>query len=236
MAYFILDTRLSREHYIICTEAIRRGVIAPDDLNEGRRTMAEQWAFFRNQPPLAAVPQPNAPHIWKGRPHHAIDCNSFNGAARRLADFYKSRGVNVVFNVRGENWHFQPTSGAQLKAAANQILRDRDAMISRQGETEKRVSFFKHQLHFLKDPDTKQSYYRPQQKRPKEGYTDFFNEDLAQAVAHFQHDHQLPADGVVGPRTDQAIDRAYSRAKRRRKAAKQRAEERAVKVARGEEL
>jgi hypothetical protein len=233
---FILDTRLSVPHYIVCSEAIRRGIIEPDDLNEGRRTMAEQWAFFRNQPPLAAFPRPTAPHIKVGLDNHDLDVNSFNGASRRLAKFYESLGIDVSFCVGGEDWHICVHSEAQLQRAAAKITRERDRQISKQGETEKRISFFKHQLHFIKDPDTKKPYYRPGTNKPSEGYSDFFNEDLEKAVKAFQRDRGMKADGIIGPATDKAIDKAYSTAKRRRKAAKKRAQERAAKVARGEKL
>lgn len=236
MSRYILDTRLGEDHYVICTEAIRRGIIEPSDLNEGRRTMAEQWAFYRNQPPLAAFPSPNAPHIWLGRNNHAIDSNSWNGASRRLANFYESLGVDVVYNVPGENWHFQPTSGTQLKAAAQKIRRERDHMISRKGEHEQRISFFKHQLHFLHDPDTKKVYFKPGEKRPDEGWSDWFNEELERAVSGFQRDHKLKPDGVIGPVTDRKIDHAYSRAKRRRTSATVRAKARSAKAKRGEQL
>lgn len=233
---FILDTRLSLDHYIICSEAIRRGVIEPNDLNEGRRTMTEQWFFWNHQPPKAAFPNPNAPHIWAGRENHAIDCNSFNGAARRLANFYESLGIDVAFNVPGENWHFQPLSAAQLHAAADKIRRERDRQTSHKGEREHRVKFFKHQLHFVIDPDTMKAYYHPGRPKPKDGWTDLFNKDLEAAVKKFQADHKLKPDGIIGPQTNRKIDQAYSQAKRRRKSARLRAKARAAQVARGEEL
>lgn len=236
MAKFILDTRLSESHYILCTEAIRQGVIEPSDLNEGRRTMAEQWHFFRNQPPLAAFPQPNAPHIWAGRENHAIDANSFNRAVRRLADFYQAQGVLVAFNVPGENWHFQPSSETQLKNAAHRIRLRRDLEVSKPGERESRIKFFKHQLHVIVDPQTKRVYYRPGQVRPKTGYTDLFNNDLKTAVQAFQHDHNLKADGIIGPHTDKVIDQAYAHAKRKRASARKRAKARKAKVLQGEAL
>lgn len=236
MTQYILDTRLSDDHYVVCSEAIRRGVIDPEDLNEGRRTMPEQWAFYRHQPPLAAFPSPNAPHIWAGRNNHAVDSNSFNGATQRLAHFYRSLGITVAFNAAGENWHFQPVSGAQLRNAANRIRQQRDNSISRRGEREKRIRYFKHQLHFLHDPSSGKPYFAAERGKPKDGWDTFFSPELEGAVKDFQADHRLKVDGVIGPTTDRAIDQAYSRAKRIRKSAKLRAKERSEKVARGEQL
>lgn len=236
MAKFILDTRLSNPHYVICTEAIRRGIIEPSDLNEGRRTMAEQWHFWNNQPPLAAFPSPNAPHIWAGRPDHALDVNSWNGAAQRLANFYRSLGIPVEFNVPGENWHMKVMSASALRAAAKKIRQQRDRLISKPGEVEPRINFFKFQLHYLRDPQTGKAYFRPGEKRPESGWGDRFTDDLEKAVKAFQKDHGLTPDGVIGPATDRKIDRAFARAKRRRRSAKVRAEERSAKVKRGEEL
>jgi lysozyme len=225
---FILDTRLDEDHFVLCTEAIRRDIIEPEDLNEGRRTMAEQQHFFNNQPPLAAKPHRDAPHIWEGRNNHALDVNSHNGAAKRLANFYESQGVDVVFNVPGEDWHFQPTSGSQLAAAADKILKQRDAAILKPGEREKRVKFLKHQLHWTKGTDGK-VYYRAGKPRPKDGYDTFFNDDLKASVKRFQKEHNLEPDGVVGPATDKKIDTVYATQKRRRTSAKKRAEDRKKK-------
>lgn len=233
MSRYILDTRLSYYHYVVCTEAIRKGVITPNDLNEGRRTMGEQWYFWRNQPPLAAFPSPNAPHIWKGRPHHAIDSNSWNGATRRLAAFYESHGIDVIYNARGENWHWQPVSAAQLRAAAKKILRERDLMVSKVGETEPRINFFKFQLHFIKNKNGNR--YFPHH-RPDDGYSDRFTTELEKAVKRFQLDHGLKADGVIGPVTDRRIDRVFAKQKRNRRSARERAVERKMRFLRGEAL
>lgn len=125
MAKYILDTRLSRAQWYICSEAVRKGIITPQDLNEGKRTMLEQWWFYRNQPPLAAFPSPWAPHIKKGFNNHAIDCNSLNNAVKRLADFYKSLGIPVAFNVAGEAWHMDVLSHWKVRKAAKKIKRAR---------------------------------------------------------------------------------------------------------------
>jgi len=230
MARFILDTRLSNAQYTICTEAIRRDIIDPEDLNENKRTMAEQWHFWRNQPPLAAFPSPLAPHIKKGRVNQAMDGNTHNGAIRDLAKFYESIGVDVSFNVPGENWHMDVLSSKQVRAAAKKIRKQRDAAVLKRGEREKAVKFLKHQLHFIKDSQTKKPYFKPGQRRPEEGWTDLFGEDLEKAVKAFQRDKKLKADGVVGPVTNRRIDRAYAKQKRKRKSAKERAEKRKAQL------
>jgi hypothetical protein len=220
---YILDTRLTNAQYTICTEAIRRDIIEPEDLNENKRTMAEQWHFWRNQPPLAAFPSPRAPHIKSGKVNQAMDGNTHNGAIRRLADFYRSLDISVAFNVPGESWHMDVLSSRAVRRAAKKIRRQRDKAVLKQGEREKAVKFLKHQMHYIKDPDTKRVYYRPGETKPKDGWDDFFNEELEISVKKFQRDHRLTADGVVGRKTDRKIDRVYKRQKRNRKSAKARA-------------
>ena len=234
MSKFILDTRLSEAHYIVCTEAIRRGIIEPEDLNEGRRTMAEQWAFWRNQPPLAAFPSPTAPHIKKGFPNHDIDCNSFNGAAQRLADFYRSQGVSCSFCVRGEAWHICMHSASELRAAAKKIRKEREKTVLKVGVSGKAVKFLKYQLQFIRDTVTHKSYYKHGKQRPKTGWGTKFAEDLEKAVKDFQRDHGLKPDGVVGSKTDQKIDHVFATQKRRRKSALARARARKAAAERGE--
>lgn len=234
MSKFILDTRLSEAHYIVCTEAIRQGIIEPEDLNEGRRTMAEQWAFWRNQPPLAAFPSPFAPHIKKGFANHAIDCNSINHAADRLAGFYRSLGIRVAFNVPGESWHMDTLSQTELRNAAKKIRRERDRAVLKSGERSGAIRFLKHQLDYIRDPQTRKKYYRPGVSKPEKGWSKLFDKDLVRAVKQFQADHGLPFDGQVGPKTDKAIDKAYATQKRRRRDALARARERKAAAERGE--
>lgn len=236
MSKFILDTRLSDAQYIICTEAIRQGIIEPDDLNEGRRTMAEQWAFWRNQPPLAAFPSPFAPHIKKGFANHAIDANSFNGASARLQKFYQSLGINVAHNVPGEAWHMDVLFHSEVVAAAKKIRQQRDNAVLKPGESGKAVKFLKYQLQIIINPQTNKSYYKHGKVRPKTGWGLKFGEDLEVSVRNFQRNNGLKADGVVGSATDRKIDAAYARAQKRRKrrSALARARARKEAAARGE--
>lgn len=234
MSKFILDTRLSNAQYTICIEAIRRGIIEPEDLNEGLRTMGEQWAFYRNQPPLAAFPSPLAPHIKKGFNNQAVDGNSLNGAIQRLAQFYQSLGIPVAFNVSGESWHMDVLSHLAVVAAAKKIRKERSKAVLNRGDRQKAVKFLKYQLHYILDPQTKLPYFKPGETRPNKGYPVTFGTDLESAVKRFQGDHKLKADGEVGPLTDRKIDRAYATQKRKRRSAKDRARARKTAAERGE--
>lgn len=236
MSKFILDTRLSNAQYTICTEAIRRGIIEPEDLNENQRTMAEQWAFWNNQPPLAAFPSPFAPHIKKGFSNQAVDANSFNGASARLEKFYRSLGIPVAHNVPGEAWHMDVLSHSAVISAAKKIRKERDKAVLKPGETEKAVKFLKYQLQIIIDSGTHKSYFKHGKVRPKTGWGTNYGPDLEIAVKAFQRDHNLKADGIVGSATDKKIDKAYAKAqkKRKRRSALERARARKAAAERGE--
>lgn len=233
---YILDTRLSPAQYIICQEAIRRGIIDPEDLNEGHRTMSEQWHFWNNQPPLAAFPAPGAPHIKWGLAHHAIDANSFNGASERLENFYQSLGIPVSHNVPTEAWHMDVLSAAKVRAVAKELKKKRVPVLTH-GEVSHAVRHLKEELHHIVDPHSKAVYFRPGEKKPNSGWGEAFGDDLVHAVREFQRDHKLRDDGQVGPKTDKAIDKAYAKAMKKRKhpSAKTRARARAILHASREE-
>jgi hypothetical protein len=93
-------------------------------LDSGHRTMGEQQAlytkFVRFGKPLAAVPAPNAPHIRTGRVDHAIDVNSLDGGANRLAAWLHGKGGHPSFPVRGEPWHIE-LGGGELRALAGKL-------------------------------------------------------------------------------------------------------------------
>lgn len=79
-------------------------------LNDGRRTMREQWALYRKYKAgtgnLAAFPNPNAPHIWVGRANHALDVDQYYGDGEQaLQHWLKKHGVDAVNNVYREGWH-----------------------------------------------------------------------------------------------------------------------------------
>lgn len=85
-------------------------------LNSGHRTFEQQQELYdaylrylNGGPwaPKAAKPSHDAPHIWTGRPNHAIDVTSVDGGESRLQRFLESQGVwvDVINNVAGEPWH-----------------------------------------------------------------------------------------------------------------------------------
>jgi lysozyme len=122
--------RVSRPWKRILTEARAHGVRFL--LTSGRRTMAEQTRLWRNPPRDAngrpvpvAFPQPNAPHIWMGRPAHAIDVNALDGGETRLERWLEQHGLNVENPVAGEAWHMVVTD-RQIKDLADRIQREHE--------------------------------------------------------------------------------------------------------------
>lgn len=194
MAKFILDTRLSAAHYVILKEAIARGIIEPHDLNEGRRTMAEQTVFWlrwlRERRIPAAFPSPNAPHIWRGRANHAIDVQV--ARVQALASFYMSLGVPVRLNtVRGEPWHVVfPDEAALLRAAES--LRERG------GHLVTLKPLMRHQdVRSLRFKLWDAGVGGVSAKSNKA----FYGRSLVKKVKRFQYANGLKADGIVGPAT-----------------------------------
>src|SRR3954451_12193453 len=101
--------KVSTSWDIALTHAQRMGVHF--ELDSGRRTMAEQLVLWRNYrkygKPVAAFPNPNAPHIRLGRQAHAIDVNSLDGGESRLQRFLEREGLQPTHPVRGEAWHME---------------------------------------------------------------------------------------------------------------------------------
>lgn len=109
---------VSDEWHAVLSAARREGVFFR--LNSGRRTMAQQQALYdnyrRNGWPVAARPNPNAPHIREGRPDHALDVNdedgyASGGGADNLRRWAARKGFSLVRTVRGEPWHLEIVGG-----------------------------------------------------------------------------------------------------------------------------
>lgn len=94
-------------------------------LNSGQRTMDEQWTLYRQNMsngrprpgrPLTAYPDPNAPHIRRGKQHHALDVDSYHMSGETaLQNWLRSEGIAANNTVPGESWHLEVTSGGLKK-------------------------------------------------------------------------------------------------------------------------
>jgi hypothetical protein len=93
--------------FAILSAARRAGVSF--HMNQGRRTLAEQRHFWniyqRNGWPVAAYPNPNAPHIKNGAENHALDVNT--PGVYSLGAWLRRQGASVAWTVRGEPWHIE---------------------------------------------------------------------------------------------------------------------------------
>lgn len=188
--------RVSKAHAVML-RAYERRFDAAVQLNQGRRTIAEQWRFYnhyrRYGSPVAAYPSPGAPHIKHKRAHHALDINAGSrpGQAQHVAAFYRSHNVPVAFNVRSEAWHMDALSEGKLLAAARKL---QGPPVLRQGRKGKNVVTLKKLLYGkgLRNFSGKRSSNR---------YNPYFGKHTKAAVIRFQKRVGLTADGVVGPAT-----------------------------------
>jgi hypothetical protein len=165
-------------------------------VNQGRRTLAEQRWFYNNQPPLAAYPSPNAPHIKENHEHHALDINAGErvGQAQHVARFYRSLGVPVAFNVRGEPWHMDTLDEAALMRAARKAGGADSYPTLRRDQTGPSVVRLKKKLY-------EAGYRNFSGKRSSNRYNPYFSKWTELAVMRFQRRSGLHVDGVVGPST-----------------------------------
>ena len=96
-------------------------------LNSGRRTMGEQQHLVDTlglyhpvtNPDGAAAPNPDAPHIWRGRVNHALDIDQWVGDGEQdFQDWLNSKGVRAINNVITEGWHLFVPDAQELRELA----------------------------------------------------------------------------------------------------------------------
>lgn len=197
---------VSYEWAVFLTCATRDGW--PGRLNEGHRTFDRQWYFYTHQPPLAAYPSNEAPHIRTGRFYHAVDVDGSDW----LIAYGRRHGVTLVRTVRWpdgsirELWHLECADPAQLAAFAR---RNAHRMTTskfpplRRGANGAAVSRLQRHLraaHVKHGPQV----------------TGHFGAHTQAALKRFQHSHGLKADGVCGPKTWRALRRAARRQRQKR--------------------
>lgn len=103
-----VDDHVSAQWFTVLDAARKAGVAFL--VTDGHRTMAEQrvlWEIYQHGGNVAAFPSPTAPHIRSGRPDHALDVNSLDGGAGRLAAWLRKRGAQATFPVPREPWHVE---------------------------------------------------------------------------------------------------------------------------------
>jgi murein L,D-transpeptidase YcbB/YkuD len=185
-------------------------------LTEGHRTFARQLWFWNcgpngccccNDCNLAARPSCSAPHIRCGKPNHALDVTNSDAVIRAAA----SHGVRLVRTVMTpphvEPWHVEIASMSELTAFFHRwkkrALR-RTLKRGMRGEDVRRLKLKLRKLKFL-----------PKKRKlgPKDVGAKWFGPGTHEAVRSFQKKHGMRADGIVGPKTHDKINRAYNRAK-----------------------
>jgi len=192
---FFHGKRVSPSHKVLLDEAERRGIL--DHINQGRRTIAEQtafWnayqAFLKGGPwaPRAAFPVPSAPHIKWGKENHANDID--DGVVDRVAEMYREMGVPVAFNVAGEPWHMDTLSEDALIRAAGKLKAEGGLLATlKPGMTHNDVKVAKKHLARIG-------------RLPKSRLTgSTYGPYMLQAVKTFQKNNGLTPDGVIGPTT-----------------------------------
>jgi GH25 family lysozyme M1 (1,4-beta-N-acetylmuramidase) len=193
------DRRVSASHLALLEEAERRGIITK--INSGRRSMLDQWRLVREKgvyhptrnPGGAALPSPNAPHIWVGRENHAIDEDAPH-PVHELAAFYRDVGVPVSFEVATEAWHFRPPDEQALIRAAGS-LRDIRGLLAtlKPGMRHQDVRFARTLL-------------RRHDALPKgPNRTPVYGVAMRAATKRFQKARGLKPDAVIGPATWKAL-------------------------------
>ena len=163
------------------------------NVNEGHRTMARQWYFWRlyrsGAGNLAAFPSPFAPHIRTGRIDHAIDFSNDTAVFAWL----QNKGLAPRRTVTGESWHIE-VSASNLRAYYAKWSHKHDVI--RKGSKGAKVKTLQVLL--------RQTGYLRKDWKAHEKYT----LTVRKAVRNFQRRHDLPVDGVVGPRTWRSLRRA----------------------------
>ncbi len=108
-------------------------------LNSGRRTMKEQTHLYVNRgkpgfAAVAAVPNPNAPHIKVGRANHSLDIDQFVGQGERgVQTRLGILGLDPVNDVASEGWHLTVVDEAALIRVATKLMDDESTPTIRRG-------------------------------------------------------------------------------------------------------
>ncbi len=197
--------KISGDHYVIFKAYEKKYGVAVQ-LNQGRRSLADQWRFWNlyksGRGNLAAYPSPAAPHIKWGRNFHANDINAGTGKgqAQHVAQFYRSLGIPVAFNVPGESWHMDTLDSGALRRAADKIRRaNRGPRTLKFGSRGEAVQELQKDLRAVG------------RWSGKTGKT--FGPRTRTFLKSYQHSQGLKQDGVYGPNTRKHLEADAKRAR-----------------------
>lgn len=106
------DNELVSEQIFVLLYDIHESRPTGWNVNEGKRTWARQEELVREKgvwspsnPTGAAAPSHNAPHIWTGRPDHALDLDGVTVVMQEA----RRRGVTLTQTILpNEPWHVVP--------------------------------------------------------------------------------------------------------------------------------
>lgn len=191
VTYRAIDNERVSKQWFVLLRDIRFEDNVHFNVNEGHRTMARQWYFWRlyksGKGNLAAFPSPYAPHIRTGRIDHAIDFNNAAGVMWAM----RKRGVRCALTVPGESWHVE-ANASDLQAYWNKHHFDPPHTIKR-GSHGKLVRLLKRKLR---------AHHTPVARSLNIWH---FGARVEEAVKRFQKRKRLKADGIVGYTTWKAL-------------------------------
>jgi len=195
VTYLAIDgERVSKEWHSVLID-MRKDVSF--NVNEGKRTMARQWYFWRlyrsGRGNVAAYPSPIAPHIRVGRIDHAIDFSNDGPVFAWLS----AKGLKPIRTVRGESWHIEILA-KQLRAYYKLHGSGGDSPILKMGNKGPSVIRLKKLLY-------SKGIMNFSGEKNNNRYAPYFGKYTKLAVQRFQRANNLTADGIVGSTTWRAL-------------------------------
>jgi len=161
--------------------------LRPTGPRSSYRLYADQQYFWANQPPLAAYPG-TSNHGW-GK---AVDL--LEEWMRSWIDDHGARFGWGKIEAFSEWWHVNFVGGVSFPTF--------DPL--KKGMKSKRVRWYVKRLRFIHPASENHGYFRGKPRRT-------FDRFVEDAVVHFQDDHGLKADGVIGIKTAHKISEVFHR-------------------------
>jgi hypothetical protein len=163
--------------------------LRPTGSRSSYRLYADQVYFWNHQPPLAAYPG-TSNHGW-GK---AVDLAE--QWMRSWIDDHGARFGWKKIEAFSEWWHVNFVGGVGPFKPPFKALK--------KGMRNRRVRWYVKRLRFIHPPSENHAYFRGKPRRK-------FDRFVEDAVIHFQDDHGLKPDGVIGIKTAHKISEVFHR-------------------------